>query len=112
MKKVQELVSITYAKSANILIVKGHFFQAHDLDTKCIDIISDHLAHHYRLTIYIKAELIDLITYKSLKRLIVLLNNQSNKADITVKWYSVSESLPMGKSLSALARFPFEVSME
>lgn len=108
----KEFVEITYKKSLNLLTVKGWFFRNPDLDTRCIEVIDSHLKDKKKLSIIIKVELIDAVSFGSLANLISHLNTLSKKNDIQIKWLSSSESMIAGQRLKNLAKFPFHTALK
>lgn len=74
-----------------------------DLDYTCIELMKDFLQEIDRLTVCIKADMIDTVTYKSLEKLFIYLSGINGlKNGINIKWMSEPESLPMGERLKNL----------
>ena len=113
MIQYKTLVEITYKKSLNLLILEGFFFRNSTLDDQCINLIRDHFKNSNLLNVYIKIELIDAITYESIKNLIIYLNDMfKKKKKIKIKWLSPVESIPMAKCLMEIAECPFQIINE
>ena len=105
----KELVEFSYRKPLNLLTIQGWFFRNTNLDAQCIENIAAHFKTEKKLTIIIKAELIDAQSFSSFSKLISYLNllSKNNEIEIQIKWISSNELMSTGQRLKLLAKFPF-----
>tara|TARA_Y100001972_G_C7664995_1_gene336037 strand:+ start:4827 stop:5171 length:345 start_codon:yes stop_codon:yes gene_type:complete len=114
MKQIIETKSISdikYHQMLNLLVIEGYLFRMTELDSKCIELIGDYIHNMEKLTVCIKADMIDMVSYKALEKLVIYLNSLKGlKKGVCVKWVSVPESMSLGKQLQKKADYSFIIN--